>query len=76
MARMVADCRRIPSESNCSLTIIGEADEVVRAASVHAADVHGHERHPRARADDPRPPRGGVGLAVDERARRDGLRGA
>ena len=43
MARMVADCRRIPSESNCSLTIIGEADEVVRAASVHAADVHGHE---------------------------------
>lgn len=46
MARMVADCRRIPSESNCSLTIIGEADEVVRAASVHAADVHGHERTP------------------------------
>ena len=44
MARMVADCRRIPSESNCSLTIIGEADEVVRAAAVHAADVHGHER--------------------------------
>jgi hypothetical protein len=46
MGRMVVDCRRMPSESNCSLTIIGEADEVVRAASVHAADVHGHERTP------------------------------
>lgn len=46
MGRMVVDCRRMPSESNCSLTIIGEADEVVRAASVHAADVHGHEHTP------------------------------
>jgi uncharacterized protein DUF1059 len=46
MERMVADCRRMPSESNCSLTIIGEAEEVVRAASVHAADVHGHEHTP------------------------------
>jgi predicted small metal-binding protein len=46
MGRMVVDCRRMPSESNCSLTIIGEADEVVRAAAVHAADVHGHERSP------------------------------
>jgi predicted small metal-binding protein len=42
MARMVADCRSMPSESNCSLTIIGDEDEVVRAASQHAADVHGH----------------------------------
>jgi hypothetical protein len=46
MGRMVVDCRRMPSETNCSLTIIGEADEVVRAASAHAADVHGHERTP------------------------------
>ena len=46
MGRMVVDCRRTPSVSNCSLTIIGEADEVVRAASMHAADVHGHERTP------------------------------
>lgn len=43
MARKVADCRRMPSESNCSLTIIGEEDEVVRAAAEHAASVHGHE---------------------------------
>ena len=43
MARMMADCRRWPSDSNCSLTIIGEEDEVVRAAAEHAASVHGHE---------------------------------
>lgn len=43
MARMMADCRRFPSESNCSLTIIGEQEEVVRAAAEHAASVHGHE---------------------------------
>jgi predicted small metal-binding protein len=42
MARKMADCRRFPSESNCSLVIIGEEDEVVRAASEHAVSVHGH----------------------------------
>ncbi|MDQ6817309.1 MAG: DUF1059 domain-containing protein [Actinomycetota bacterium] len=43
MARMMADCRRFPSESNCSLVIIGEEDEVARAAIEHAVSVHGHE---------------------------------
>ncbi len=43
MSRSMADCRRWPSESNCSLVIIGEEDEVVRAAAEHAASVHGHE---------------------------------
>ena len=33
MTRMMADCRRFPSDSNCSLTVIGEEEEVVRAAS-------------------------------------------
>ena len=42
MARMMADCRRYPSEANCSLVIIGEEDEVVQAAAEHAASVHGH----------------------------------
>ncbi|WP_345380432.1 DUF1059 domain-containing protein [Pseudonocardia yuanmonensis] len=32
----------MPSESNCSLTIAGEPDEVLRAAVAHAVDVHGH----------------------------------
>lgn len=49
MARMLADCRRFPSESGCSLTIIGETDEVVRAAAEHATSVHGHEDPPELR---------------------------
>ena len=40
--RKVADCRLMPSESNCTLTISGEEEEVVRAASEHAVSVHGH----------------------------------
>lgn len=49
MARVMADCRRFPSESNCSLTIIGEEEEVVRAAAEHAASVHEHEDTPELR---------------------------
>jgi len=49
MGRMMADCRRFPSESNCSLVIIGEQDEVVRAAAEHASSVHGHEDTPEMR---------------------------
>jgi hypothetical protein len=50
MARMMADCRRWPSETNCSLVIIGEEDEVVQAAAEHAASVHGHENNEELRA--------------------------
>jgi hypothetical protein len=39
----MADCRRFPSDNNCSLTIIGEEDEVVAAAAQHAASAHGHD---------------------------------
>jgi hypothetical protein len=46
---MMADCRRYPSEANCSLVIIGEADEVARAAAEHAISVHGHEDSPELR---------------------------
>jgi hypothetical protein len=49
MARKMADCRRFPSDSNCSLVIIGEEDEVVRAASEHAVSVHSHEDTPELR---------------------------
>jgi hypothetical protein len=45
--RKIADCRRFESESNCSLTIIGEEDEVV--AAEHAASVHGHTDGPELR---------------------------
>jgi Protein of unknown function (DUF1059) len=49
MARVMADCRRFPSESNCSLTIIGEEEEVVRTGAEHAVSVHGHEDTPELR---------------------------
>ncbi|MFI9120224.1 DUF1059 domain-containing protein [Streptomyces bikiniensis] len=50
MTRKVADCRRTPSVMNCTLTITGEEEEVVRAAAEHAVSVHGHEDTPELRA--------------------------
>jgi hypothetical protein len=49
MARKMADCRRFESDNNCSLTIIGEEDEVVAAAAQHAAAAHGHADTPELR---------------------------
>ncbi|RPK44455.1 hypothetical protein EES39_16940 [Streptomyces sp. ADI92-24] len=49
MTRKIADCRKYPSESNCSLTISGEEDEVVRAATEHAVSVHEHPDGPKLR---------------------------
>jgi Protein of unknown function (DUF1059) len=46
MARKMLDCRKIPSESNCSLTIAGTEDEVLDAATAHAIAKHGHEDTP------------------------------
>ncbi|MGB3409757.1 MAG: DUF1059 domain-containing protein [Microthrixaceae bacterium] len=46
MSRMVADCRDLPSEVGCTLTISGEEDEVVDAAARHAVAVHKHEDSP------------------------------
>lgn len=50
MTRVMADCRRFESDSNCQLTIIGPQDEVVEAAAQHAVAVHGHEDTPELRA--------------------------
>jgi predicted small metal-binding protein len=49
--RKVADCRQFPSEMNCTLTISGEEDEVLRAATEHAISVHGHSDSPQLRED-------------------------
>jgi hypothetical protein len=49
MGRVMADCRRFESDSKCSLTIIGEEDEVMNVAAQHAADTHGHEDTPELR---------------------------
>jgi predicted small metal-binding protein len=51
MGRVMADCRRFPSEMNCSLTIIGEEDEVIRTAAEHAQSVHGHTDTPEMRQE-------------------------
>ena len=47
--RKVADCRRFPSDSNCSLTISGREDEVVDAAVLHAVNHHQHDNTPELR---------------------------
>jgi hypothetical protein len=49
MSRMIADCRRFESDSNCSLTLIGEEQELVDAAAQHAIGVHGHPDTPELR---------------------------
>jgi hypothetical protein len=49
MARMMVDCRKMPSENDCSLTIAGRKDEVVDAATAHAIAKHGHENSPELR---------------------------
>lgn len=49
MARKMADCRRFESESNCTLTIIGDEDEVMQTAMQHAVTVHGHTDTPETR---------------------------
>ena len=42
MARKMLDCREVPSDSNCSLTLTGEEAEVLEAGAAHAVAVHGH----------------------------------
>ena len=51
MSRKTMDCRDFPSESKCTLTITGEDDEVLRAAVMHAVDVHGHRDTPDFRTE-------------------------
>jgi hypothetical protein len=46
MERKIADCRRFESENNCSLSIIGEEDEVIATAVQHAVSAHGHQDTP------------------------------
>jgi predicted small metal-binding protein len=49
MPRKMMDCREMPSESGCTLTISGEEDEVLRAAVAHAVDMHGERDTPEFR---------------------------
>ena len=64
MSRKSIDCREMPSQTKCTLSIAGEEDEVLRAATLHAVDVHGHKDTPEFRKElrqalkDVRPPLG------------------
>jgi predicted small metal-binding protein len=44
MARKMIDCRQVPNEVGCTLTIAGEEEEVLDAAAMHAVDKHGHQQ--------------------------------
>jgi hypothetical protein len=48
-ARKVVDCRNMPSEINCTLTISGSQDEVLKAAVEHAISTHGEKDSPELR---------------------------
>ncbi len=50
MARMMIDCRDMPSDSNCTLAIAGDdVDDLLDAATLHAATKHGHDNTPELR---------------------------
>lgn len=51
MPRKVVDCRDVPSEKNCSLTIAGEEEEVVPTATTHMIEYHGHGDTPELREE-------------------------
>ena len=60
MARKVLECRSLIPDSTCTLLFVGEADEVVKAFSDHAASEHGYSRT----ADSPRRIEDGLQAAV------------
>jgi predicted small metal-binding protein len=49
MTRKMIDCRSVPSDNNCTLTIAGTEEEVLDAAVAHAVSAHGHEDSPELR---------------------------
>ena len=49
MARKMIDCRKVPNEIGCTLTIAGQEDEVLDAAVAHAMAKHDHGDTPELR---------------------------
>lgn len=49
MPRKYIDCREMPSENNCDLTMAGSDEHVLNAAVIHAVSAHGHEDTPELR---------------------------
>ena len=50
-SRKMIDCRRMPSERNCTVTIAGTEDEVLTVAVRHAVEEHGHANTPELREE-------------------------
>lgn len=51
MARKFIDCREMPSESKCTVTIAADTEkELLDVAVQHAVSVHGHKDTPEFRA--------------------------
>ncbi len=48
-SRKMIDCRRFPSERNCTLTIAGTEEEVMMIAVRHAVEEHSHTDTPELR---------------------------
>jgi len=44
--RKKADCRKFPSDIICSVTVSGSEEEVLKLATRHAVEEHGHEDTP------------------------------
>lgn len=50
MSRKYIDCREMPSESNCTVSIAADSEkELIEAAVQHAIAVHGHKDTPELR---------------------------
>ena len=48
-SRKMIDCRRLPSDRKCSVTISGTEEEVLTLAVRHAVEEHGHTPSPELR---------------------------
>ena len=46
MTRKMSDCRKFPSDTGCTLVIVGTESELMHAAIEHAVSVHGHTMGP------------------------------
>jgi hypothetical protein len=49
MDRVMVDCRSMPSDANCQVTIAGTHDEVMELAVWHDVNAHGHVDGPELR---------------------------
>ena len=49
--RMVADCRKMPSEKHCDVYMSGSKQHVLDAAVDHAVGSHGHQNTPELKAE-------------------------